>query len=185
MYTKTFRTSLKDMLDFAYGSATGKSVLLMILTGIPCFVVTTISNLVHGGPVYLYLAFLAVLVIFTVIPYYSVNKSLKHNILFKSDMTIVVSEESFIQQTEQSRAEIKWEDFYNCEITRRSYFLYLTSQQAAVIPKRIFKDEENIAITEIIKKRCRKRSGALRIAIAVVIALMFMFAAIMNGFLIF
>ena len=115
MITKTYKTTLKDMLYFQYNHKSTRNTLLVT---IPMFLFYIIYTIWIGQLSFVVLIPLIVGILFFLLyPYFSAKNALKQDVFFKYDTTVTFSDTTFLEVTEKSSNEVKWEDFYNYVIT--------------------------------------------------------------------
>ncbi len=57
-------------------------------------------------------------------------------------------------------AEIGWSDFYVVKKTKKTYYLFLSKNQALIVPKKHLSQQQEIMLVEIIKKyKLKKRKN--------------------------
>lgn len=96
----------------------------------------------------------------------SIN-AFKDNKLVKQTQRYIMSEEAVLVESDTGYSNIKWEDLYKAEEAKENFLLYLSKQQAYVIPKRYFEGQpQQLALMQNLlskapKPKQDKKSGQI------------------------
>ena len=178
MITKKFLTTKDDIASY-YKTIFVKNSVAPSLFIIMLFVVVGIFKLMNvSGELKMFAIFIVPIVTIATIvitPYSIAKKMLAQNVFLKHDIFVELSEDGMKQEIYNSNSFLKWTDAYNYFESKKIFAIFISEQQAYIVPKRIFARDEIENISKILKdsiilpKNNKKKKILIGIGIYVVL----------------
>lgn len=86
----------------------------------------------------------------------SAKKSLKTNKMLMATHTYTLNEESISSVSETSSMNSKWSDMYDFRESRNHFLFYISNNQAFLIPKRLFNNNEELSFVRKCTEKIQK-----------------------------
>ncbi len=181
MIQKRFTVIKKDLVQYGYLALQAKYT-LTLLFGVSVFMVAVLvdsvgensfasSDIIFLLPVVLFFVFLFM-------PYILAKKTITQNTFFKDEFEISVDEEEFRISTTKTHSAMPLKDAHGYREDKRVIALYIMQNQAFLIPKRIFTNEELKEISELLRKNVKRKGSKFFQVFTIVFAVLFVCAAI-------
>lgn len=152
------------------------SAFLFCLT---CLIPETVFS---NNPIFRIFSFLMVLVfpLYFLLLYFIAGRILKETVFFQHPITYSFDKGHLNVEGYNISTSIYWPDFYNWIEDEYAYYLFISSVQVFLIPKRFFEDRELFEISNVFKMVLyRKKMIFLRI-LSYIFAAFFIFSAVTN-----
>ena len=178
MITKKFLTTKEDIVSY-YKTALMKNNTSPIIFIIVLLITVSISKVMNMDSEIkiLIIIIMPIIAIVAIIssPYSIAKKLFKQNVFFQHDIFIELSEDGMKQDVYNSNSFLKWTDAYKYFESKKIFAVFISEQQAYIIPKRIFTENEIATVSRILRnnitppKNSRKKKLLIGIGIYIVL----------------
>ncbi len=161
--------SLKDSYSYYFFGLAFLCGLMLLIKGI-------IGGFKDAMDVFLAVVFLLMPLVVLFSCYRNSVKLRKETVAFLHPLLYCMSEESFAFESYNSKGSLRWEDIFKYLEDKRSFYVYISSLQAYIIPKSFFSGEEQQEIRALLQSRVvSKAKKGRRLFSLLLIALLLFF----------